>query len=560
MSKTSEMKRIKLEKERWNKDVVNNNLATNPERLQEFLTESGIVVDRLYTPADIKNFDYLRDLGFPGEYPFTRGVYPTMHRGKLWTMRQISGFSTGEETNKRLKYLLSLGETGLNIVFDMPTYKGYDSDSPFAMGEVGRAGVAIDSLEDMEILFQGVPIENLSVSLIQNATAIVIMAMYIALAQKRGLSIEKLAGSIQNDILKEYEIVGTSYIFNPMGGLRLWVDLAAYCSEYMPRWNYVTLNSHCIRENGTNAVQELAFTLANAITYIEACVKEGLNVDAVVSRMSIHFSSDNNFFEEIAKLRVARRMWAKVMKERFKTKNPRSQMLRFSVQTAGRTLTPQEPENNIIRTTIQALAAVLGGAQSLHANSMDEALGIPTEKAAKIALRTQQIIAHETHVTDTVDPLGGCPYVEFITNELEKKTIDYLTKIEEEGGVLPAIEKGFFQREALAVDQKRFEDIDKGNLVVVGVNEFVTEEEISIEPLAIDPELENKQKIAVQSLRKKRDNNTVSNCLEKIRKATKGGERLMPYVIEAVKSYATLQEICDIWREEFGTYEPMVII
>lgn len=357
----NKMEKIEKAKTKWEKEVVKKSTATHPERRKEFSTEIGIPIDRIYTPGDLKGFDYLRDLGFPGEYPFTRGVQPTMYRARLWTMRQVSGLATGEETNKRLKYLLSLGETGLNICSDMPTYKGYDSDSPYAEGEVGKAGAAIDSLEDLEMVLKDIPIEKLSVSLIQNATAIVIMAMYIAIAQKRGLSLEKLEGSIQNDILKEYEVVGTSYIFPPKAGLRLSVDLIAYCSQYMPRWNVLTLNSHCIRENGTNAIQELAFMFANIITYIEACSKEGLDIDNFLPRISIHFSADNNFFEEIAKYRAARRIWAKLMKERFKAKNPRSWMLRFSVQTAGRTLTPQEPENNIIRTTLQALAGVLGG-------------------------------------------------------------------------------------------------------------------------------------------------------------------------------------------------------
>ena len=555
-----DLENIRKEKIRWNKDTIERTLAARPERCEEFITESGIPVDRLYTPADVENLDYLRDLGFPGEFPFTRGVYPTMHRGRFWTMRQVSGLSTGEETNRRLKYLLRIGETGLNICFDMPTYKGYDSDSPLAEGEVGRTGVAVDSLEDMEALFEDIPIENLSVSLIQNATAIVIMAMYVSLAEKRGLDIHKLAGSIQNDILKEYEVVGTSYIFAPAGGLRLWVDLAAYCSECMPRWNIVTLNSHCIRENGTNAVQEVAFTFANAITYIEACIKAGLDIDTVISRMSVHFSADNNFFEEIAKLRAARRLWANLMTDRFELKDERAKLLRFSVQTAGRTLTAREPENNIIRTTIQALAGVLGGAQSIHTNSMDEALGIPTEKAAKIALRTQQVIAYESHVCDTVDPLGGCPYVEYLTDEIEKRTVEYLAKIEAEGGVLSAIEKHFFQKEALEVDQKRLKEIEEGIVVVAGVNKFLSDDEsIDVEPMVIDPEIEEIQKIKVAELKNRRDNERVDKALAELRKATKENQRLMPYVIEAVKCYATLQEICDIWRDEFGVFGPRII-
>jgi len=555
-----EFENIRKHKKRWNQETVEKSLCLQPERSSSFYTESKISIDRLYTPADIEDVNYLRDLSFPGEYPFTRGVYPTMHRSKLWTMRQVSGLSTGEETNKRLKYLLHLGETGLNICFDMPTYKGIDSDSPAAEGEVGRTGVAIDSLQDMELLFRDIPIEHLSVSLIQNATAIIIMAMYVALAEKRGLKLAELAGSIQNDILKEYEVVGTSYIFAPEGGLRLWVDLAEYCSKHMPRWNIVTLNSHCIRENGTNAVQEIAFTFANAITYLEASIAAGIDVEKVISRMSIHFSADNNFFEEIAKLRAARRLWAKLMTERFKLKSDRAKMLRFSVQTAGRTLTAKEPENNIIRTTLQALAGVLGGAQSIHTNSMDEAIGIPTEEAAKIALRTQQIIAYESHVCDTIDPLGGSPYLEYLTNEIEKRVVKYIDRINAEGGVLRAISKDFFAREALEVDQKRLKEIEDGTVVVAGVNKFSTNDNLSeVEPFYIDPLVEKNQKEKIAALKNRRDKNEVDKSLTKLRKATKESQHLMPFVIEAVKCYATLEEICDIWRDEFGIFDRKII-
>lgn len=524
-----------------------------PERKEAFTTSSGIEVERLYLP---KNPDeaYLEKLGFPGEYPFTRGIQPTMYRGKFWTMRQYAGYGTAEETNRRFRYLLEQGQTGLSVAFDLPTQIGYDSDHPMALGEVGKVGVAIDSLEDMEALFEGIPLDHVSTSMTINAPAAILLAMYIAVAEKQGVPADKLAGTIQNDILKEYIARGT-YIFPPKPSMRLITDIFAYCSAHVPKWNTISISGYHIREAGSTAVQEVAFTLANAIAYVEAALAAGLEVDQFAPRLAFFFNAHNHFFEEIAKFRAARRMWAKIMKERFGAKNPRSMMLRFHTQTGGSTLTAQQPDNNIVRVALQALAAVLGGTQSLHTNARDEALALPTEESARIALRTQQIIAYETGVADTVDPLGGSYYVEALTDRIEEEAWAYIRKIDELGGAVAAIEQGFPQREIRKAAYETQRKIESGELVVVGVNKFRLENEKQPELLRVDPAIAEKQKAKLERLRQKRDNALVAKRLEALRKAARGTENLMPYILDAVRAYCTVGEICGVLREEFGEYQ-----
>lgn len=524
-----------------------------PERKEAFTTSSGIEVERLYLP---KNPDeaYLEKLGFPGEYPFTRGIQPTMYRGKFWTMRQYAGYGTAEETNRRFRYLLEQGQTGLSVAFDLPTQIGYDSDHPMALGEVGKVGVAIDSLEDMEALFEGIPLDHVSTSMTINAPAAILLAMYIAVAEKQGVPADKLAGTIQNDILKEYIARGT-YIFPPKPSMRLITDIFAYCSAHVPKWNTISISGYHIREAGSTAVQEVAFTLANAIGYVEAALAAGLEVDQFAPRLAFFFNAHNHFFEEIAKFRAARRMWAKIMKERFGAKNPRSMMLRFHTQTGGSTLTAQQPDNNIVRVALQALAAVLGGTQSLHTNARDEALALPTEESARIALRTQQIIAYETGVADTVDPLGGSYYVEALTDRIEEEAWAYIRKIDELGGAVAAIEQGFPQREIRKAAYETQRKIESGELVVVGVNKFRLENEKQPELLRVDPAIAEKQKAKLERLRQKRDNALVAKRLEALRKAARGTENLMPYILDAVRAYCTVGEICGVLREEFGEYQ-----
>ena len=543
-------------KERWEKTTLEPALARFPERRERFVTGSGIEVERVYTPADAE-VDYLEDLGFPGEYPFTRGIYPTMYRGRLWTMRQYAGYATAEESNRRYRFLLSQGQTGLSVAFDLPTQMGYDSDHPLAEGEVGKVGVAIDSLEDMEVLFDGIPLDRVSTSMTINAPAAIILAMYIAVAKKQGVDPKALRGTVQNDILKEYIARGT-YIFPPEPSMRLVTDLIAYCKDHLPRWNPISISGYHIREAGATAVQEVAFTLANAIAYVQAAIEAGLDVDEFAPRLSFFFNSHNDFFEEIAKFRAARRLWARIMRGRFGARNPRSWVLRFHTQTAGCTLTAQQPDNNIVRVTIQALAAVLGGTQSLHTNSRDEALSLPTEKSVQIALRTQQIIAHESGVANTIDPLAGSYYVEYLTKEIERRARDYIERIDRLGGALRAIETGFVQREIEESAYRYQKEIERGDRVVVGVNRFTVEEEVPLRRLKVDPRVRERQMERLRALRERRDSERVSALLGRLEKAARSGENLMPLFIECVEAYATLGEICDVLRGVFGEYRPAV--
>jgi len=496
----------------------------------------------------------MNDLGYPGEYPFTRGIYLNMYRGRLWTMRQFAGFATARETNQRYKFLLERGQTGLSIAFDMPTIMGYDSDSPRALGEVGRCGVAVSSLADMETIFDGIPMDKVSTSMTINGPAAVVWAFYIAAAEKQGVPSERLRGTIQNDILKEY-IAQKSWIFPPEPSMRLITDIFAFANKHVPKWNTVSISGYHIREAGATAVQELAFTLADGFEYVEAGMKAGLNVDDFAPRLSFFFNSHIDFFEEIAKFRAARRIWARQMKEKYGAKDPRSWLMRFHTQTAGCSLTAQQPENNIVRTAYEALAAVLGGTQSLHTNSMDEVLALPTEKAVKIALRTQQILACETGIANTIDPLAGSYFIEALTNEMEREANNYFRKIEDLGGVIPAIEKGFFQKEIADAAYRYQQDIDRKEKIVVGVNEYKEKEDkVDIEILKIDPKIEEEQVRRLQELRTTRDNEKVQARLGALRDAAGGSENLMPYILEAVRVYATLGEIIGVLKEVFGEY------
>ena len=550
---------IKEQRDRWERTTLQETLSRRPERREKFITASGRPVERLYTPLEVADLDYERDLGFPGEYPFTRGIHPTMYRGRLWTMRMFAGYGTAEETNARYKYLLAHGETGLSVAFDMPTLMGYDTDDPQALGEFGKCGVAVSSLADMEILFDGIPLDKITTSMTINAPAAVIWAMYIAAAEKQGVPMEKLGGTIQNDILKEY-IAQKEFVFPPEPSMRLIVDTFEFGSKYVPKWNTISISGYHIREAGATAVQELAFTLYDGFEYVKAGIERGLDVDEFAPRLSFFFNSHNDFFEEIAKFRAARRIWAREMRERFGAKNPRSWWMRFHTQTAGCTLTAQQPENNIVRVTIQALAAVLGGTQSLHTNSMDEALALPSEKAVRIALRTQQIIAHESGVANTVDPLAGSYYVEHLTNKVEEEAYEYFEKLDAMGGMIPAIERGFPQREIAESAYRYQKEIDTKERIIVGVNEYVTEEPLSIPLLQMDPEGERRHLERLKRVRRERDNRAVREKLAALRKAAQGSENLMPYILEAVREYATLGEIMGVFREVFGEYREPVIL
>ncbi len=519
-----------------------------------FETVSGQPVKDLYTPCDLDGTDYLRDLGFPGQHPFTRGVRSNMYRGRLWTMRQFSGFGTAMDTNRRYHFLLDRGQTGLSVAFHMPTIMGYDSDHPRALGEVGRCGVAIDSLEDMEVLFDGIPLDKVSTSMTINAPASVLLAFYVCVGEKQGVGSDKVSGTIQNDILKEY-IAQKSWIFPPEPSIRIITDIMAFCADHVPRWNTISISGYHIREAGSTAAQELAFTLADGFAYVEAGIKAGLDVDVFAPRLSFFFNAHLDFFEEIAKYRAARRIWAREMKERYKAKKPESLLLRFHTQTAGCSLTAQQPENNIVRTAYQALSAVLGGTQSLHTNSMDETLALPTEKAAQIALRTQQIIACETGVANTIDPLAGSYYVESLTNTLERQAYEYFDKIDKMGGVVKAIDKGFLQKEISDAAYAYQKKIEQKKAVVVGVNDYVIEnEEVEIPILRIDPEVERIQVERVKKLRARRDNDLVKRRLEALKKAAAGKDNLMPFIMEASRSYATLGEMIDVLKGVFGEY------
>ena len=517
-----------------------------------FTTTSGVPVERLYTPDDISSTDYLRDLGFPGEYPYTRGVHYSGYRGKLWTMRMFAGFGCAEETNARYKYLLKHGETGLSVAFDFPTLNGYDTDAPEAKGEFGKCGVAVSSLADMEILFDGIPVDEITTSMTINGPAAVIWAMYLANAQRRGIPLDKLGGTIQNDILKEY-MAQNAFIFPPKPSMRLIVDTFEFGMKQVPHWNTVSISGYHIREAGATAVQELAFTLADGLAYVQAGIDRGLKVDDFAPRLSFFFNCHNDFFEEIAKFRAARRIWAREMKERFNG-GERSQWLRFHTQTAGCSLSAQQPENNIVRTTIQALAAALGGTQSLHTNSMDEALALPSEKAVTIALRTQQIIAHESGAANTIDPLGGSYFIECLTNQTEKAVYDYFAKIDSLGGVIPAMEAGFFHREIADSAYRYQKEIESKKRIVVGVNEYASNEPVAIPILEMDKEGEKRQLERLSRLRRERDNELLSVKLEALRQAANGKENLMPYLLEAVNTYATLGEVCGVLRRVFGEY------
>lgn len=540
--------------ENWEETTLQKSLAQMPERREEFITASSEPINRLYTPLDVADMDYLRDLGLPGEYPFTRGIHPTMHRGRLWTMRMFAGFGTAEETNQRFKYLLEKGQTGLSIAFDLPTLMGYDTDAPEALGEFGKCGVAVSSLKDMEILLQDIPLDKVSTSMTINGPAAVIWAMYIATAEKQGVRPDQLRGTIQNDILKEY-IAQKEFIFPPEPSMRLVVDTMEYGSKYVPQWNTISISGYHIREAGSTAVQELAFTLADGMEYVRWGIKRGMDVDEFAPRLSFFFNAHNDFFEEIAKFRAARRIWAREMRHTFGAKNPRSWLLRFHTQTAGCTLTAQQPEINIVRVAIQALAAVLGGTQSLHTNSMDEALALPSELAVTIALRTQQIIAEESGVTNTVDPLGGSYFVEALTNRMEKQAYEYFRRIEELGGVLPAIEKGFFQSEIADAAYRYQREIDEGIRKIVGVNAYVEDKPITIPILEMDPNGYQRQIARLEEVRRTRDNARVGQALDRLRIACLGTENTMPYILDAVRAYATLGEIVAVMKEAFGVYQ-----
>ncbi|MFD1395124.1 methylmalonyl-CoA mutase [Kroppenstedtia eburnea] len=530
-------------------------LEKYPEQRERFETLSGIEVKRLYTTRDRKG-EEMEKIGLPGEYPYTRGIRPTMYRSRNWTMRQYAGFGSAAETNRRFRYLLEQGQTGLSVAFDLPTQIGYDSDDPMAAGEVGKVGVAIDSLEDMERLLEGIPLDRVSTSMTINAPASILLAMYIAVGEKQGVPAEKLTGTIQNDILKEYIARGT-YIFPPQPSMRLITDIFAYCAEKVPRWNTISISGYHIREAGSTAVQEVAFTLADGIAYVQAAVEAGLDVDRFAPRLSFFFNAHNHFFEEVAKFRAARRLWSRIMKERFGAKNPRSLQLRFHTQTGGSTLTAQQPDNNIVRVTLQALAAVLGGTQSLHTNARDEALALPTEASARVALRTQQIIAYESGVTQTVDPMGGSWYVEALTDEIEERALAHIERIDELGGAVAAVEQGYMQREIQRAALETQKGIESGEEVVVGVNRFRLDQEEQPELYRVDPALAREQVERLESLRQRRNGEETDRRLAALKRGAEGTENLMPLILDAVRAYATVGEIANALREVFGEYEPI---
>ncbi|MFW9892837.1 MAG: methylmalonyl-CoA mutase [Candidatus Thorarchaeota archaeon] len=552
-------KKLRETLQNWEDETIAKTVKKFPERAENFKTISGLPTKRLYTPLDLKDLNYERDLGFPGQYPFTRGVQPTGYRGRFWTMRQYSGFATAKETNQRFHFLLEQGQTGLSVAFDLPTQIGYDSDDPLAQGEVGKVGVAIDSLADAEVLFDNIPLDKVSTSMTINSPAAVLLAMYIVVAEKQGVPMEKLRGTIQNDLLKEYVARGT-YIFPPKPSMRIITDIFQFCSENMPLWNTISISGYHIREAGSTAVQEVAFTLSNGIAYVQAAIDAGLDVDDFASRLSFFFGSHSDFLEEICKFRAARRLWARIMRDRFKAKEDSSCRLRFHTQTAGCTLTAQQPDNNVVRVALQALQAVLGGTQSLHTNSRDEALSLPTEDSVQIALRTQQIIAHESGVGDTIDPLAGSFYIESLTNTIEENALDYIQKIDEMGGAPAAIERGFIQREIHDAAYQFQKDVDEGKRIVVGVNKFTVEEESQFDYLRVNPEAEREQIRQLEKVRKARDDTQVKDALEALRTAAESDVNLMPLIIEAVKLYATLGEICGVLRDVFGEYKAPDII
>lgn len=545
---------IAREKQRWDQTTVRKSVERAAERRSQFATNSGIPVSRLYTPADVGS-DYLRDVGFPGEYPFTRGVQPTMYRGRHWTMRQYAGFGTAEESNERYKYLLAQGQTGLSVAFDLPTQIGYDSDHPMAEGEVGKVGVAIDSLLDMEILLGGIPLDQVTTSMTINAPASVLLAMYVAVGAKQGVSPDKLGGTVQNDILKEYAARGT-YIYPPKPSMRLITNIFAWCAREVPNWNTISISGYHIREAGSTAVQEVAFTLADGIAYVQAAMDAGLDVDTFGPRLSFFFNAHNDFLEEVAKFRAARRLWARIMRERFGAKNPRSWMLRFHTQTAGSMLTAQQPENNIVRVAVQALASILGGTQSLHTNSYDEALALPTEASVRIALRTQQVLAHESGVSETIDPLAGSYYVEHLTDQIEAQARAYIDQIDQLGGAVAAIEAGYMQREIQESAYRWQREVESGERAIVGVNAFRVDEPARQDILRLDPALVERQQQKVARVRSTRDAQAASERMAALEQAARGSDNLMPYILAAVQAYCTVGEICDAMRRVFGEYRP----
>lgn len=547
------MQNIKQKRQDW-ENIYDKTIAKNPARQSEFITTSSEPINRIYDPSDLPDdWDYLTELGYPGMFPYTRGVQPTMYRGRLWTMRQFAGFGGAEETNQRFKFLLANGMTGLSVAFHLPTLYGRESDHPMSLGEVGKLGVAVDTLKDMEILFDGIPLDKVTTSMTINAPAAILLAMYIAVAEKQGVAQDQIGGTIQNDILKEF-IAQKSYIFPPRPSMRIIVDTMKYCTEHVPRWNTISISGYHIREAGSTAIQELAFTLANGLEYVKWAVEAGMDVDDFAPRLSFFFNAHNDFFEEIAKYRAARRIWAQHI-QHYNPKKPRSMWLRFHTQTAGVSLTAQQPYTNVVRTTIQALAAVLGGTQSLHTNSLDEALALPSKEAVEIALRTQQIIAHESGVTNTIDPLAGSYFIEVLTNEMEQKTEEYFEKIEQLGGVIPAIEKGFFQQEISSAAYQYQKEIEEKRRVVVSVNEYTRDEKITIPLLEVRDEVVERQIARLQKVRAERENDDVKAALAKVRKAAEGTANLIPPILEAVKAYASVGEICDVLREVFGEWQ-----
>lgn len=558
MADKNSLDKIKEKKKEWETTTLGESIKNTPEKKERFTNLSQKVIERIYTSLE-GDIDYLNDLGFPGEYPYTRGIYPTMYRAHPWTMREFAGFGTAEETNERLKYLLKQGQMGLSIAFDLPTLMGRDSDDPISEGEVGRCGVAIDTLADMEILFKDIPLDKVTTSMTINAPAIVLFAMYIALAEKQGIDPVKLEGTIQNDILKEY-IAQNEWIYPPESSLRLITDTIVYSARHIPKWHPVSISGYHIREAGSTAIQELAFTLYDGLTYVEEVIKAGLDIDEFAPRLSFFFNSHNDFFEEIAKFRAARRIWAREIKKRYNPRDPHSMALRFHTQTAGCTLTAQQPLNNIIRVTIQALAGVLGGTQSLHTDSLDETLALPSEEAVMIALRTQQIIAEESGVTNTIDPLGGSYYIEALTNEMEKGAHEYFKKLDDLGGMVSAIEKGFPQNEIREASYTYQKEIDNNERIIVGINKFMTKEEQPIETLKIEPEIEKKQVEKLKAFKKKRDSNGINKALEDLKKTAESGESVLPPIIKALKLYATVGDVCNAMKEVFGEYkEPGII-
>jgi methylmalonyl-CoA mutase, N-terminal domain len=550
---------IAARQQRWQTEVVEPVLARTPERQADFTTSSGLTLKRLYTPLDSPDADYLEQSNFPGQFPFTRGVHPTMYRGRLWTMRQYAGFGTAEISNQRYQFLLEHGQKGLSVAFDLPTQMGYDSDHPMAAGEVGKVGVAIASLQDMETLFKDIPLDQVSTSMTINATAATLLALYIAVAKKQGVAPAQLTGTIQNDILKEYMARGT-YIYPPKPSMRLITDVFAYAAKEMPRWNTISISGYHIREAGSTAVQEVAFTLADGIAYVEAALEAGLDVNEFGTQLSFFFNVHNHFLEEIAKFRAARRLWAQIMRDRFEATAPRAQMLRFHAQTAGSTLTAQQPDNNIVRVALQAMAAVLGGAQSLHTNSRDEALALPTEESVQIALRTQQIIAHETGLAKSVDPVGGAYAIEALTKAIEERAQAYLDQIDAMGGAVRAIELGFPQREIQQSAYQYQQEIEARSRIVVGMNAYTIEDEPVLPLLRIDPDLERQQVARLQALRRQRNNAQVKTVLHRLEDAARGSENLMPRLIEAVECYATLGEIADTLRAVFGEHQEQIVL